>query len=218
MRRFNYVPSRRAVWLAWLAAGVILVALFLWLIYTTVSTANHLRTSDDRLDQSQSEQHRLARSAAGNAKAAAALAAQVRRLGGRPVVQPSTLPTPTPGPRGEPGAAGARGAAGQPGAPGPRGATGARGPAGPDGQPGIPGSRGDTGTQGPAGPAGPPGPQGPPGEQGPQGPKGDTGDQGPRGPQGDPGPTCPDGYTPEQRTVHDDQHPEGETVLVCVAS
>lgn len=85
-----------------------------------------------------------------------ALAAQVRRLGGTPVVTPP--------------------AAGSPGIPG---ATGPPGPAGPTGRPGAgtPGPTGPTGGQGPAGPAGQ-SVTGPPGPAGPAGPAGKDGKDG----------------------------------------
>lgn len=219
MPRTLPVPSQRAVRVSWYFAGALLAALISWLVWVVVATANHLEHSDRRLQQvnsrltiSQEQQHALAQAARDNAKAAAALADQVRRLGGRPVVKPSTLPTPVVGPKGDAGipgvvgAVGPQGEQGPPGPRGPRGATGARGPAGVDGQPGTPGPTGPRGEQGPAGP---PGPQG---ERGEPGPPGD------RGPQGQSGPTCPDGYTPQQRTLRTDEQPTGEPVVVCVAA
>lgn len=216
MPRINYVPSRRAIAAVWMIAGAGLVVLVLWLVLTVMTTASHLDQSDRQLQkmsgqlgQANARQHALVQAARHNAKAAAALAAQVRRLGGRPVVKPSALPSPVAGPKGDagiPGAPGSVGPQGEPGAVGPRGprgATGARGPAGVDGQPGQPGP---TGPRGDEGPAGPPGPQGERGEPGPQGERGE---------QGPPGPTCPAGYSAQTRTIHTDEQPAGETVIVC---
>jgi len=183
--------------------------------------ANQQATSDARISDLTHRNVTLEVAANRDAAAATALARQVRRLGGRPVVQPTAVPTPVAGPQGSTGNTGPRGPAGAQGIPGPRGATGARGQTGPDGQPGVPGPAGDRGSSGetgPQGPTGPPGPPGPAGEQGPKGDPGDAGAQGPRGEQGPAGPACPDGYQPEPRTVHTDEHPAGETVLVCVQS
>lgn len=201
MPRTFPIPSTRAVWWAWTAAVAILLALVGWLIWTVISTSDHLAKSDhalsstnERLDQATTDQQRLAEQARNNAKAAAALAAQVRRLGAKPVTKPEAVESVSiPGPEGDRGPEGPRG---------PRGATGARGLAGVDGQPGAPGpvgprgepgepgpkgsqgERGESGSQGPAGPAGPKGDKGEPGSQGPTGPKGDTGPQGPPGADG----------------------------------
>lgn len=108
----------------------------------------------------------------------AALANQVRSLGGQPVAD------------------------GKPGDRGPVGPTGDRGPQGPQGPPGIQGKQGPIGITGQSprclleptrcvGPKGATGNQGTAGDQGPQGepgPAGKAGDQGPAGPQGDTGP------------------------------
>jgi len=80
----------------------------------------------------------------------AALAQQVRSLGGTPVAGPA-------GVDGQDGAAGKDGVDGEDGSPGPTG---------------PPGATGATGPTGPVGPSGPPGPSGP------QGPAGEKGDQG----------------------------------------
>lgn len=107
----------------------------------------------------------------------AALAQQVRDLGGKPVA----------GPKGEPGESvtGPKGDKGDPGSTGPSGPPGPSGSPGTDGTDGSNGTAGQPGAVGATGPAGPAGPAGPQGEQGP---KGDTGEQGPAGP------SCPDGY------------------------
>ncbi len=109
-----------------------------------------------------------------NEVAIAALAEQVKALGGEPVVQPNQL-TPgsnvvvVPGPAGPRGIDGKDGAAGEPGAPG------LAGPSGAQGEPGVPGA-------GEAGPVGPSGPAGPQGEPGPAGAQGEPGPEGPPGP------------------------------------
>lgn len=122
------------------------------------------------------------------------LAAQVQRLGGKPVAGP-------PGSRGEPGvgAVGPRGPTGEqgaPGPPGPSGSPGADGVEGDDGADGVgePGAPGSPGADGASvvGPAGPPGAQG---EPGPAGPPGANGADGRDGSDGRDGQTCPDGYS-----------------------
>lgn len=104
------------------------------------------------------------------------LAAQVRDLGGTPVIEPSELPTPAPG------------------APGPQGIRGDTGPAGATGATGPRGLRGLMGLPGPAGPVGATGPQGPKGDTGPAGADGQNGTD------GAPGPTGPAGY-PDSFTI-----------------
>lgn len=125
----------------------------------------------------------------------AALADQVRSLGGQPVAEGK------PGERGDVGPQGPRGPQGPPGIQGPRGPIGVAGqsPAclleptrcvGPKGAAGTDGKPGEAGAQGPQGE---PGPAGEKGDQGPAGPQGDPGAAGPAGPQGEPGATGPAG-------------------------
>lgn len=120
----------------------------------------------------------------------AALAQQVRELGGKPVAGP---PGPSgksvTGPQGEPGPSGPAGPAGPSGEPGKNGKNGASGSPGETGQPGATGQAGAAGQQGPQGEQGPAGPQG---EQGPAGPAGKDGKDGTDGRDGQ---TCPDGYS-----------------------
>lgn len=159
--------------------------------------------------------------ATANAEAVKELADQVKALGGQPVVEPSDLPTPEPGPAGANGAAGSPGSTGPQGPPGPVGPTGQaikgeRGPrgfTGGDGPTGTPGAtvKGDTGATGPEGPAGP---QGPPGKDGKDGADGH--DSTVPGPQGDPGPACQPGWHVATRTVVSVEAPLGEPVQVCV--
>lgn len=114
------------------------------------------------------------------------LCEQVRAMGGRCVVDPSTL-------RGE------------------RGAPGEQGPPGPQGPPGYNGFNGSTGLPGPAGSPGAAGATGPPG---PGGAQGDRGDPGPVGPSGPPGPACPPGTHLEQVTVQ--ARGGARRIVVCV--
>ena len=97
--------------------------------------------------------------------ALAALDAQVRELGGEPVVSPQDVsdngPVLIPGPRGETGPRGDQG---------PSGSAGAAGPGGLSGVDGLAGARGEPGQPGPAGEQGPQGPEGPQGVEGPPGP------------------------------------------------
>lgn len=111
-----------------------------------------------------------ARSAAQTREALSAvndLAAQVRSLGAKPVVEPSAVAQ--PGPQGEPGATGPVGPIGPIG---PVGPTGARGPQG------VRGPAGATGATGPQGPAGPKGDTGPAGKDGTDGKDGANGTDG----------------------------------------
>jgi hypothetical protein len=140
----------------------------------------------------------LTHQADSNASVAQQLAAQVRSMGGQPVVQP-----PVPGAQGP---AGAQGVAGPGGPPGPSGPSGAAGPIG------------DTGPTGSAGTDGAPGAAGSDGAQGPQGQVGPTGAQGPKGdtgPSGAAGPACPAGYEPRPAVI---TSPSGTTYqgIACV--
>lgn len=158
--------------------GLAALAAFIgFLVWTQTS----LRSIGDELQQSKADN--------------AALAEQVRSLGGQPVAEAK------PGERGD---RGPQGIQGPPGPQGPPGITGPQGPIGITGQ--SPqcllepskcvGPKGAAGVQGPEGPQGDTGPQGETGPQGPAGPQGDPGTTGPAGPQGDPGrgivsgPTC----------------------------
>lgn len=191
----SYVPSHRTVRLVWCAAGAGVVLLIVWLVWAVATTSQHLDQADrtleettTRLDQAQVERQQLVRTAESNAEAAAALARQVRALGEKPVVQPSTLPTPLPGPPGQPGTQGPQGPAG------PAGLLGPVGPVGPQGIPGLMGPQGEPGPTGPAGADGAPGPKGDPGAMGPEGPTGPAGPPGDRGPQGPAGPAGEDAF------------------------
>ena len=115
----------------------------------------------------------------------AALAQQVKNMGGTPVA----------GPRGNAGVPGRNGRTGDTGATGPRGTDGVNGAPGSSGSNGAKGSDGKAGRDGVAGAAGRDGVDG---RDGAQGPKGDPGDQGPVGPVGPAGPQCPEGYAPDQ--------------------
>jgi hypothetical protein len=140
----------------WFALGVVVaVSLLAWVVITMQQLSHDLRTANAARD---------------------ALAAQVQKLGGKPVAGP-------PGSRGEPG----KSVVGPSGPPGPQGEPGRSGPPGPSGSPGKSGKNGSDGASatgqpgaiGPTGPAGPAGPQGPQGERGEQGPQGDQGPTGP---------------------------------------
>jgi len=128
----------------------------------------------------------------------AALANQVRSLGGQPVAEgkPGEKGPPGPqGPQGSPGPLGPQGPPGSEGKQGPIGITGQTprcllepskcvGPKGAAGADGKNGTDGKDGAQGPAGPKGDTGPAGPEGPQGPAGVQGEQGPIGPTGPQG----------------------------------
>lgn len=138
-----------------------------------------LSNLSDQLVDAQQDARQNHGDAIQNANAVQRLAAQVRRLGGNPVVTPSQLPQPGPA-----------GAKGDTGATGPQGPQGPQGPAGDAGKNGRDGKNGDPGQDGQPGPAGPAGPKGDTGAQGPAGPQGD---QGPKGDTGEPG--YPDSFT-----------------------
>lgn len=125
------------------------------------------------------------------------LAAQVRALGGEPVVEPSELPK--TGPRGDVGPAGP---------PGPQGPIGPQGIQGPRGKQGQTGSTG-VGTTGPAGPQGEPGPSGQDGKAGADGATG------PAGPAGYPASFTIIGLGGQQMTCTD---PDGDHNYTCNAA
>lgn len=156
-----------------LFAAVVAIGLagFAFLAITMQGMAHDLRAANDARDQ---------------------LAAQVQRLGGKPVAGP-------PGSRGESGKSvtgprgpkGDPGDPGEPGSPGPSGSPGKNGDDGDNGTDGV----GSTGPTGAAGSNGVPGPAGPQGEPGPAGPEGPAGQDGADGADGRDGQTCPDGYS-----------------------
>lgn len=135
-------------------------------------------------------------------KTIAALAQQVRSLGGTPVAGPKG----DAGKDGTDGVPGPQGPPGQNGSDGKDGTDGSDGSPGPTGSPGVPGAQGVKGETGSPGPTGPVGPTGP---TGPQGPQGIPGPQGEKGDKGEPAGTCPEGY---QWTAVEYQ---GETGVWC---
>lgn len=151
---------------AWLVPTVVMlcVGIILGLVLHQVSTLS------DRLDQSQADRATLHRQLTVQQQASQALARQVRKLGGTPLVSPPVEVSE-----------------------GPAGAVGPVGPPGPQGVPGLPGAMGPRGRAGQAGVPGPTGPTGPAGEPGPRGEKGDAGPQGPAGPAGADGQPGKDG-------------------------
>jgi hypothetical protein len=157
------VKARRRADL-WFALGVVLaLAVLTWLVITMQQLSHDLRNANQARDL---------------------LAAQVQKLGAKPVAGP-------PGSRGEPGKSvvGPQGPKGDPGEPGPSG------PPGPSGSPGKKGKNGSTGSSGSNGEPGAAGATGAAGPAGPQGPQGPPGPQGPAGEDGKDGQTCPDGYS-----------------------
>lgn len=106
--------------------------------------------------------------------ASTALAEQVKRLGGKPVVDPPVV-EPLPGAAGKDGSPGSPGAAGKDGAPGVDGK---------DGQPGKPGAAGADGEDGEDGQPGPAGAPGEPGADGADGKDGAPGADGADGTDG----------------------------------
>lgn len=158
-------PARRRTTDIWFAIGVIIsVALLAWVVVTMQQLGHDLRTANQARDQ---------------------LAAQVQRLGGKPVAG-------APGSRGEPGQS----------VVGPQGPQGDPGPAGSPGPSGSPGAKGrdGVGKVGPTGATGTDGesvvgPAGPQGEPGPAGRDGADGTDGADGAPGRDGQTCPSGYS-----------------------
>lgn len=153
-------------------------------------------------------------------KSVGALAGQVKRLGGKPVVTPTNVPETITGPAGVPGQAGQRGD---------QGTAGPRGPAGPRGATGTPGQRGTVGATGATGQTGAQGPPGPPGKDGADGKNGDPGPPGPAGPAGPAGAQGPAGYPdsftyttgagiPGQETTYRCTDPDGDHNFTCDAS
>lgn len=198
-----------------LLAAIILVAVALILYGQYLNRREIVRVTSSQQTASQQAQ---------------ALAKQVQSLGKTPVVNPTEIPTPIPGPQGAQGDPGIQGPIGPQGVPGPPGPQGPQGPMGLAGRTPpcilLPGAC--QGAQGPAGTAGKPGADGTPGVDGKDGVDGAKGDQGipgkdgvdgkdgPPGPQGEPGPTCPDGTTQQTTTVLTDGGPK--SAVLCVVS
>lgn len=166
---------------AWTILGAVFLGMVLAGIFLSIRSLQvELRSANDARDQ---------------------LAAQVERLGAKPIAGP-------PGSRGEPGKGivGPQGPQGEPGPIGPTGPVGPSGMPGDDGKngigqtgaPGSPGQDGDT-VVGPAGPQGEPGPAGPPGADGKDGTDGRDGKD---------GQTCPHGYSMQPP-------PDDPDALVC---
>lgn len=59
MPRLNYVPSNRALRLAWTTAGIAAMLVFAGLTFAVIGTAFQLRDTNERLDHSQEERARL---------------------------------------------------------------------------------------------------------------------------------------------------------------
>lgn len=169
-------------------AGALLAgALLAWLVLTVQGLVHDLEASKE---------------------ANAALAQQVRELGGKPVAGAPGGAGPR-GPRGPAGPTGRQGPEGERGPVGSAGKVGDRGDSGPAGEAGAPGSDGQPGADGRAGDPGPAGPQGGPGPAGPpgvQGPQGDRGEQGP----------APSGWTfTDSQGVTYECTPDGGTHYTC---
>ena len=61
MPRLNYVPSNRTLHRAWTVAGVAAMLVFAGLTYAAISTAFQLRTTNERLDESEAQRQQLMR-------------------------------------------------------------------------------------------------------------------------------------------------------------
>ncbi|MFB7707865.1 collagen-like protein [Streptomyces sp. NPDC056105] len=178
--------ERRRGDVRWAALTVLFGALLAAIVVGGVWFADQLRTANAARD---------------------ALAAQVQKLGAKPIAGPpgsrgNIGPAGLRGPAGPPGPAGADGIDGADGKPGGKGASGEPGRDGTDGNPGSEGTAGRDGTNGIDGATGPQGPQGEKGERGAQG------EQGPRGEPGQAGASCPDGFSFQPSTTDPD-------ALVC---
>jgi len=191
----RYVPSERMLRRGKLLV-ILLATIVVWLTFGALLWVSHQNDYLEQRDaQSQAERAELREQAERLEVEQKALARQVRRLGGKPVVPTTDLA------EGEVIVIeGKRGLPGEPGKPGRDGK---------DGRPGRPGEDGADGI-------GEPGPAGSAGPEGRQGPQGDQGQQGPQGPAGPAGPPCPDGYHAEERDVMTTGNPFGEPMLVCV--
>lgn len=167
---------RARVW-PYVVGVVVVIAALTWVQFSIKSLGNEL-------EQTRSDN--------------AALADQVRSLGGQPVAegkpgargdQGPQGPVGPQGPQGPPGSEGKQGPVGVAGQSprcllepsrcvGPKGAAGAAGSDGADGENGTDGKDGINGKDGAAGPPGEPGPAGPPGDPGPAGVAGADGKDG----------------------------------------
>lgn len=186
-----------------------------WLAASRGAEASH---QEQRADRTEAATRPLVQQLIDACKSNSHTADQLRQIGvcqaardAKHTIAGGATLVPIPGPQGPRGMPGADGRDGVDGVDGVDGPPGPRGKAGRDGHDGI-GSPGVDGRDGAAGPPGPPGPQGERGEPGVDG------QDGARGQQGPPGPTCPEGYQPETRSIHTDEHPEGEQVLVCTVA
>lgn len=148
---------------SWIIAVTVVVVVMgaLWIAVTM----SGLSADNSRLEQQATASERKASTRDQQLRD---LAAQVRKLGGTPVVVPPPGVAGSPGVAGQPGAPGRPGAAGSPGRSGGAGSPGPTGPAGPSGTQGAAGAPGQAVT-GPPGPAGPTGPAGKDGKDGTDG-------------------------------------------------
>lgn len=139
--------------------------------YGLFSLGHRVDTLGLQLEESRTDRASLRAELNEQESASQALAEQVKRLGGKPVVDPAKVGH-IPGP------------------PGPAGPEGPRGPAGKDGADGADGEDGTAGAdgaEGEPGPAGPPGPPGPAGSAGADGADGADGTNGTDGADGEDG-------------------------------
>lgn len=154
------------------------------------------------LTSAKSDAHTARKVAVPLAGAVDSLRAQVRSLGGIPVIPPAaSVVSQAVGPQGIPGLPGSVGPAGPAGPAGSRGPRGFIGPIGPQGLPGVNGLNGVNGSDGPRGP------------KGDQGGVGPSGPAGPSGAPGSDGPACPAGYSPTPDTVGTSTAPH--SAVVC---
>lgn len=170
--RQNLVTSALAL------AFVVLSVLTVYGFYEARERDRVLQASSEaQLAATQAQNESLQRKFKNSTRQTRALIDQVRRLGGKPVINPSDIPQGPQGPQGVQGPVGEAGA---------QGPIGPQGPPGENGRPGRDGADGADGPPGPAGADGQPGPPGPAGPEGPAGPPGPKGDQGGEGPPGYP--------------------------------
>lgn len=192
------VKARRSTWVAFVVLLLCILAAVAYYGPRLASVSSHAQEQDSRISD-------LIVKADRNANDANALADQVRRLGGTPIVVPAPA-----APAGQPGAAGANGVNGRDGQSPPCLLTPAQ-CQGAAGQPGTAGTNGANGTNGTDGVDG----KTPPCYAEPAQCRGTNGAPGQPGERGAPGPACPDGYEPRPAVI---TAPDGSTYqgVACV--
>lgn len=204
MRRITV--SEKRLHTVWFLVALIALVTVIGVIFALTKISTDYNTLESRFDAERADRDSLRESLTEQEQATAAqqknakrLAAQLRRLGERPVVDPGTIVIPDGFLSGLKGADGADGLPGKDGPPGEDGTDGADGADGVDGVNGVNGADGADGQDGQDGKDGETGPPGPPGPAGME---------------------CPPGYSARQVDVlapgGSPGNPASQTIWACV--